>query len=263
MKELIDYIISSINVKDDTEFCIVDEFDVNKFNNLVQDGIMISNTKPPKEVIDDNKIEYILINDKYIVKKIFKNLDWLNEDGTFNFVTDKTPIYRRLDFHGNTFMIGEIIKYANKNSKSGVFIEYGVRCGSNIRYISQFVDKCYGVDLLEKPSILDNTDINYYQCYTDEFSKDILPTIKFNFAFIDADHAFESAFKDFKAIYKYIDNGGIIILHDTYPMSEAYLAPCSCNDCYKTPIAIKNEFKNIEILTLPLNPGLTIVRKLE
>ena len=35
-----------------------------------------------------------------------------------------------------------------------------------------------------------------------------------------------------------------------------------CNDCYKTPIEIKNKYKNLEIITLPLNPGVTIIRKL-
>ena len=41
------------------------------------------------------------------------------------------------------------------------------------------------------------------------------------------------------------------------------LSPRGSGDCYKVPIILKKEFKNkIELLTLPLNPGVTIIRKL-
>lgn len=59
---------------------------------------------------------------------------------------------------------------------------------------------------------------------------------------------------DFESIYLYIDQGGYIFLHDTYPCSKEFLDPNACNDCYQTPLLIKQKYKdNIEIITLPLN----------
>ena len=150
----------------------------------------------------------------------------------------------------------------NNSEKKGTFIEYGVRSGENLEEISQIVEKSYGIDINDRPNALQNNNITYFKGYTDDFSENILPFIKFNYAFIDADHSFESCMKDFDNIYKYIETGGLIFLHDTYPTLEDMLSPIFCNDCYKTPIEIKNKYKNLEIITLPLNPGVTIIRKL-
>ena len=102
----------------------------------------------------------------------------------------------------------------------------------------------------------------FFQMTTDKFSSNFLPSIKFNAAFIDADHSSISGFKDFENLYKFLQPGGYIFLHDTYPCVDYLLSPTFCNDCYKTPIKIKKTYSDIEILTFPFNPGLTIVRKL-
>ena len=265
MLELFKYIHNSIKARGDNEFYMNNDFSIEIFENLVQDGFMITNQEPPQEIKDKKQIEYIQINNIYISKKIYRNIEWLNDDGTLNFVLHQEPIYRRLipepmETVNHTFIISSIIDYLNQGEKKGTYIEYGVRCGKNLNAISKIVDKSYGIDFCKKPEILFD-DINYYNGYTDDFSRDELPKIKSNYAFIDADHKFESVIKDFRNIYKYIDINGIIFLHDTYPTMEIMVNDY-CFDCYKTPLAIKEEFKNIEILTLPLNPGVTIIRKL-
>ena len=262
MEKLVNYIRYCIKPRDNTELYINDIFDESIFASMKQDGLYLCSQFNPENV---SNYEYVQIGTYYLVKKCYKNLYWLNDDGTLNFVLHQEPIYRRLipepmETVNHTFIISSIIDYLNQGEKKGTFIEYGVRCGKNLNAISKIVDKSYGIDFCKKPEILFD-DINYYNGYTDDFSRDELPKIKFNYAFIDADHKFESVIKDFRNIYKYIDINGIIFLHDTYPTMEIMVNDY-CFDCYKTPLAIKEEFKNIEILTLPLNPGVTIIRKL-
>jgi hypothetical protein len=96
---------------------------------------------------------------------------------------------------------------------------------------------------------------------TDNFSINYLPLVNFDYAFIDADHSHKQVVIDFEYMYKHINNGGYIFLHDTYPCMEENLKPTACNDCYLSPLTIKKKYPEIEILTLPLNPGLTIIRK--
>ena len=96
---------------------------------------------------------------------------------------------------------------------------------------------------------------------TDTFSTNYLPNIEYHYAFIDADHKSKQVVIDFEYLYKYIKTGGFIFLHDTYPCMIENLLPAACNDCYLSPIVIKQRYPLIEILTLPINPGLTIIRK--
>jgi hypothetical protein len=44
-----------------------------------------------------------------------------------------------------------------------------------------------------------------------------LHSLKYEFAFINAGQRFESTFKDLKNIYKFIQSGGLVFLHDKYP----------------------------------------------
>ena len=74
-------------------------------------------------------------------------------------------------------------------------------------------------------------------------------------------HKSEQVVIDFEYLYKYIKTGGFIFLHDTYPCMIENLKPSACNDCYLSPIIIKQKYPLLEMLTLPINPGLTIIRK--
>jgi hypothetical protein len=57
MQELIEYLFKCLNPKDITEFVIIDSFDINIFNNIVHDGIMICKNKPNTK----SNIEFIQI----------------------------------------------------------------------------------------------------------------------------------------------------------------------------------------------------------
>jgi len=264
MNNLTNYIKKSIKPKNDTEFCEIEKFDENLFNRMRQDGIMICNSKP-KDGIEN--CEFVKIGNKYLIKKAKRELYWLmntNNKTFFNWDSSKDPIYKRLvpppdETVNHALIIKSVIQEVDPFAKE-VYIEYGVRSGHNLNEISRYIKEGYGIDLVQPYNIL-SYNCKFWKCYTDRFSKEILPGLDYYFAFIDADHSFESSYNDFVNLYNYIRPGGYIFLHDTYPCEQRLLTPAGCNDCYKTPIEIKKSFPEAEIVTLPLNPGLSIVRK--
>lgn len=259
---LIKYIYNCINPKDETEFLFTSKFTDEQYDKVIQDAIIIANEI---NLSNDRKIEKVKIDNYYLIRKIIKNVAWYDEEkNTYSFDESKIPIYRRLlpppiETVNHPFIISQIAQQIKKEQKECNYIEYGVCGGDSLIPISKYCDTVHGVDINNSINLPNNAV--FYKMFTNQFSEKFLPQTKFNLAFIDADHASDSAFKDFENIYKYIDNGGYIFLHDTYPCIQILLEPRYCNDCFKTPLKIKEKYKDIELVTLPLNPGLTIVRK--
>jgi hypothetical protein len=259
MDNLIKYLVDSLIPRDNTEFIILDSFDIELYNNMKQDGIMI--LKNIQSI--DSTIDQITVGNFKIIRKNFpKQIEWLDSNGGFNFVETDEPLYRRLippplETVNHVFMISSIIIESGGFNKT--YIEYGVRHGHCIEHIANFTKKLYGVDM--NPYQPKNNKIVMHCSTTDEFSKNILPYIKFDYCFIDADHKSSQVLIDFENVYRQINKGGYVFLHDTYPCNLELLKPEYCNDCYLSPLIIKNRFPDIEMITFPLNPGLTIIRK--
>lgn len=229
-----------------------------KWDKLKQDEFFISENEPSFL----NNIEYIKLpnQDLFLCKKIYRNLDWLNNKELL-FSINLNNIYSRL--YDKEFDHIWWINYFVNNLNKPNYIEYGIALGKCINKVCDNCDNVYAVDLYVPKNL--NSKIHFYNISTDDFSKENLPNIKFNMAFVDADHKFESAFKDVNNLFYYMDIGGYVFMHDTYPCSEKYLDPKLCNDCYKSPLKIKESWEKdtYELLTLPFNPGLTIIRKLK
>ena len=260
MENIIQYLYSSIRPQNESEMIILDVFDENKYISMKQDGIMIIKS------INNNiskDIDWVIINNYTLLRKNTPNqIEWLNPDGSFSFTLSQEPIYRRLipppwETLDSASFISNIIRETNGKNKN--YIEYGVRTGECIEVVSKEVNIAYGVDILPYKNI--NTNIQMYISTTDDFSNNTLPKIDYDYAFIDADHSSKQVLIDFENIYKYLNKGGYIFLHDTYPCRIENLQPTACHDCYLTPIIIKQRYPLLEILTLPLNPGITIIRK--
>ena len=260
MNNIINYLLQSLKPVNSTEFIMLDNFNEEHFNLMRQDGIMlIKNT----ENNISNDIDWVVINNFTLVRKNKPlQIEWLNNDGTMSFDLTREPMYRRLipppyENINHAFIIANIIKETNGKNKN--YIEYGVRNGDCIKIISNEINIAYGIDILDYKN--ENPNIKKYIMDTDTFSNKYLPNIEYHYAFIDADHKSKQVVIDFEYLYKYIKTGGFIFLHDTYPCMIENLLPSACNDCYLSPIVIKQRYPLIEILTLPINPGLTIIRK--
>jgi len=271
--DLVNYIYTCIKPQDSREFVMCKEFDADAYNNLVQDGFLTCNSIP--DVYKAQLRDYIHIDNYFIIRKVIRELFWLNDidDTTFNWDTTDTAIYRRLlpppvETVNHTKIISIIAKELLYKHTSLNYLEYGVRSGDNFHTISSSNSSGSNVgvdlDISNVPASKILQQCKLYEMHTDTFSKTILPNLdNLHLVFIDADHSSKSAFNDFLSVFDHVLPGGFIILHDTYPCAPEYLDINGCYDCYKVPLLIKKEFsEKVEILTLPLNPGVTIVRKL-
>ena len=80
--------------------------------------------------------------------------------------------------------------------------------------------------------------------------------------FIDADHSYEQSLKDFLNVKDHVIENGFIFMHDTYPYDPSMAVPSYCGETYLTPTWIKQNIAHEwEVLTLPFNPGLTILKE--
>jgi len=237
---------------------------------MIQDGIMVVNNNENNiNIFKSNNIEYITIKEYIIARKNYPNyLEWLNpNDGTISFTTENNyPMYRRClnDYSNNLYgmpnthyIIYEFVLQTDGFDKN--FIELGVATGGFTEIMSKITKNVYGVDIAKYETNTPNIFI--YNMTTDEFHLHHLKNINFDYAFIDADHASNQAIIDFEHIYSKINNNGYIFMHDTYPGTIENLKPTACNDCYLSPIEIKKRYPNLEIISIPANPGLTIIKK--
>ena len=163
-----------------------------------------------------------------------------------------------------TFNHVEFLVLMAKWIKPECYLELGVRGGDSLWPISQYCNMCCAVDIdfshLKFPK---KENIMFVEKTTDAFFAELEPEVIFDMIFIDAAHEHEASLKDFINASKHIIEDGFIFLHDTYPYSEEMKKPCFSNDCYKTPLYIKKHFsEDFEVVTLPFNPGLTVVKKM-
>ena len=261
---LYEYIQGCLRPVDESEFVVVSRFVKSAYDNLKQDGIMCLNS-----VIDKNELEpgtdYIVLSNFTLIRKNKPfEVAWY-KNGIIQFDTSSEPLYRRLlpppcETVNHVYIISKIIAMTIGNTPKN-YLEYGVRGGDSSEPISKLVQTVYAVDMVDYAP--KNSNIKFYKMLTDTFSETHLKDIHFDYAFIDADHSHAQVLVDFKHIYKYINKGGYIFLHDTYPCMESMLNPNACNNCYLSPMKIKELYPTVEIITLPLHPGISIIHKIE
>jgi hypothetical protein len=155
--------------------------------------------------------------------------------------------------HNHSDLIAEIVKQLDCST----YLELGVYDGSTISRVRNYVDRIISVDIKD---IRTEQIGEFHLKTTDEFFKDFNEMV--DVIFIDADHNFESVKKDFINSIEILNEFGVIILHDTDPMEEWLLEPTYCSDSYKIDEWIRENYKDFDIMTLPITQaGLTLVKR--
>jgi hypothetical protein len=156
----------------------------------------------------------------------------------------------------------EIIEHLVKWVKPINYLEIGVRYGNVYNLVKSLANTCYLVDI-------NFLDLEYsentikFEMTSDKFFETITNNIRFDFVFIDGDHSKEQVLKDFINVKDMVVVDGFIILHDTYPYDEIMLSPNYSHNAWEAALHIKENYhKEWEILTLPFNPGVTIMKKM-
>jgi len=124
---------------------------------------------------------------------------------------------------------------------AGDILEIG--CGTSSVYLSalskKYNRKIYYCDI-ESGKIINplsvpghmNEEGSFYLCPSDDmFAKNELTPLAFTF--IDGDHTYEQAKKDFWNVANLTVPNGYILMHDTYPPTEEYVDHQMCGDVYK------------------------------
>lgn len=152
----------------------------------------------------------------------------------------------------------DIVTALAKSMFPSLYLEFGIRNGATFRQVFPYCKKAVGVDLADVP-----TDIasKCYKLSTKAFCETILPDLgEVDLVFIDADHNFESVKMDVFSVLPYMTKYGLVVLHDTFPESKYYLQKSQCHNSYLAADYFSNS-PNLEVLTIPVPPGITLVRK--
>jgi hypothetical protein len=179
-----------------------------------------------------------------------------------------SPIYlRNVPPPAETFDHVNFFRFFFSFLKPENYLELGVRDGKNFISVSEFCEHTIAVDIIPQKFSSDtikSKSFEYHTKKTDDYFINLDKNIKFDCVFIDADHSHGQSLKDFLNVKDFVVEDGFIFFHDTYPYDESFFSPLACGDVYKTALYIKeNLIDDFEIVTLPFNPGLTIVKKIK
>jgi predicted O-methyltransferase YrrM len=151
-------------------------------------------------------------------------------------------------------LIVQLVKSVNCRT----YLELGIYDGLTLDRVAETVPRVIGVDI--KDLRINKNIGEFHQSTTQDFLNNFNEMV--DVIFIDADHSFESVKDDFESSLKNLNEFGIVILHDTDPISEKYLDKGYCGDSYKMLDWLKENYSDMDVLTLPVSEaGLTIIRR--
>ncbi len=141
------------------------------------------------------------------------------------------------------------------------YLELGVHRGDCLLKVAKWVPgiTVVGVD---KENLILTLPSNVTFIHSDTLS--YLKTLNgpvFDVVFIDADHSADAVIQDVIHVLPHVNEHGLILLHDTFPVDITYTDPGYCGDSYKVPEQLTANCPDIEFVTLPYHPGLTVIRK--
>jgi len=116
------------------------------------------------------------------------------------------------------YLINSISNIENKK-----YLELGIHAG--VGFDNCAAKNKIGVDIGWNPT---------YKMTTDQFFATVAKEkqLKFDIAFIDADHTWQSVLKDFNNCIKHMTSNSVIFMHDMYPAIELHILPSFCGTAY-------------------------------
>lgn len=179
----------------------------------------------------------------------------------------KRPIHlRNLPPPDETFNHVELLEFLACWLKPERYLELGVRDGRSFIQIAKYCEEAIAVDVIA-PMFTLASNMQYFVGTTDAYFEKISlekPAPEFDFVFIDADHSHQQSLADFLHVEPYVIDGGFVFFHDTHPCLPYMFNADKSNNCFLTPLYIKTHLiDRWEVLTIPVNPGVTIARKIQ
>ena len=160
-------------------------------------------------------------------------------------------------------VIKEVARGLSLAKKLNVYVELGIRKGPTFNEVAPLAKVAHAIDTASKclNFIKHNKNLKWH-CKTSTEFLDNYSGPPFDLVFIDASHVHKDSLNDFKKSFELTREGGMLILHDTYPPDKKYTSIHFCGDTYKTAEYIRDNYLDrCETITLPFYFGLTVVRK--
>lgn len=165
------------------------------------------------------------------------------------------PLTRDGEFH--SVFIAHVVNRA----KPAVYLELGVHQNETMGLVAEHNQgtRLLGVDRYDPRERIKG--VEYFIMDTQVFLKERLPTLttKLDLVFIDADHSYAAVKRDFEEVWPFVEEQGLVLLHDTFPEGKWEEAPGYSGDSWRFAVELRE--RGFECVTLPIPPGLTIVRK--
>lgn len=137
------------------------------------------------------------------------------------------------------------------------YLEIGIATGETFREVAPYCSQSIGVDVDVNSQKYVLPSSNFFLGSSDDFFRQYRGD-KFDLIFIDGEHTYETALKDYINSVNFLNNNGIIVLHDTCPRSKEDENPAVCGDVFKVKAHLRDS--GVRHLTLNGFPGLTIVQ---
>lgn len=141
--------------------------------------------------------------------------------------------------------------------KPDTYVEIGIQQGALFFEVAPHVKHAIGVDINDG-HWANPGNAEYHAVSSDKFfvgwpgNADII--------FIDADHSANQVESDTWNALSRLNENGIVLLHDTWPMDESFTAPQLSGTAYQ---AMKPfiKHKSLDVLTMPFMHGLTLINR--
>lgn len=136
------------------------------------------------------------------------------------------------------------------------YLELGLYQGETFNKVANQIKQSRRIGVDIKPVQINGEN---FVCTTDEFFKSFEDTV--DMVFIDADHKFESALRDFDSSLQILNPGGCILIHDTDPEDDKLFSSGYCGDSYKI-VDLLEKREDLNIVTIPCQEaGISVVTK--
>ena len=175
-----------------------------------------------------------------------------------------------------------IIQEIINSIKAKTYLEIGVQNGSTFLRIRApkkiAIDPSIKISMKAKSFFLiynpKNLFNHYFEITSDDFFlnyKEVLSENKIDVAFIDGLHTFEQSLKDILNCLEYLNEKGIIVMHDCSPRSETIgsavmsreeaFNPDWSGDVWKTIAYLRNNRNDLNVFVLNCDYGLGIITR--
>lgn len=145
-----------------------------------------------------------------------------------------------------------------------VYVELGLYHCTLFNRVIDYADQLIGVDINEDAGkyMIKSPKVQFFHSTTQQFAKELEANpLKIDMLFIDADHSKEAVLQDFRDYFPFVTPHGLILLHDGHPGNPDMVSPGYCGTVYQAIEELSNETESYEMMTIPINPGLTLCRK--